>query len=189
MRYCVLIAAVCMLSACSLDYGKTVNVEDSIPEFKFTDAVYSQYENNKKTLEISAERIEQYKSDGSSYAKKASFKNYNEDGTLDSEGKCDFLSADTKNDLYTLFENIYVQLHSQDLKIRAQALKFDGKTEQITCGMDDTVSIEKKDTVITGRSFSASGVSKTFSFGETVTGTVVTQDEPVETAEAGGAAK
>ena len=176
MKYSVILAAACILSACSLDYGKTVNVEDSIPEFRFTDAHYSQYENNKPTLEVSAERIEQYKSDGSSYARKASFKRYNEDGTIDTEGSCDLLSADTKNDLYIMFDNIFVQMHSQDMKIRAKTLRFDGKNEQLTCSVEDEVSIEKKDTVITGKGFSASGVSKIFTFADTIEGKVVTQD-------------
>ena len=62
MRYAALITAICILTSCSLDYGKSVNVEDSIPEFRFSEARYSQYEDNKQTLELAAERIEQYKS-------------------------------------------------------------------------------------------------------------------------------
>ncbi len=183
MRPALLIAAMFFLAACSLDYGKSVNVEDSIPEFRFTEAKYSQYENNKQTLEVSAERIEQYKSDGSSYARKASFRRYDEKGKVETEGTCDLLSADTQKDLYLLFDNIYMQLHSQDLKIQAKTLRFDGKNEQITSGIEDEVTIEKKDTRIVGRGFSASGVSKTFSFADTVEGTVVTQEEHAEEGE------
>ncbi|MBQ3965506.1 MAG: LPS export ABC transporter periplasmic protein LptC [Treponema sp.] len=177
MRYAALITAICILTSCSLDYGKSVNVEDSIPEFRFSEARYSQYEDNKQTLELAAERIEQYKSDGSSYARKASFKRYDEKGQVETEGSCDLLSADTKNELYLLFDNIYMHLHSQDLKIKAKSLRFDAKTEQITCGADDEVSIEKKDTLISGKGFSASGVSKTFSFADTISGKVTTQEE------------
>ena len=183
MRSVLLITAVCILSACSLDYGKSVNVEDSIPEFRFTDATYSQYENNRQTLELAAEKIEQYKSDGSSYARKASFKRYDEKGNLETEGTCDLLSADTQHDLYLLFDNIYMRLHSQDLKIQAKTLRFDGKNEQITSSLEDEVTIEKKDTRILGRGFSASGVSKTFSFADTVEGKVITQEEHTEDGE------
>ena len=183
MRYCVLFAAIGMLSACSLDYGKSVNVEDVIPEFRFTDAHYSQYEDNKQTLAVAAEKIEQYKSDGSSYAHKASFRRFDDKGKLDTEGSCDYLSADTQRDLYLLFDNIHVKLYSQDLKISAKTLRFDAKNEQLTCSIDDEVSIQKKDTTITGKGFSASGVSKTFSFANALEGTVITQDAQEESGE------
>ena len=169
--------AVCLVSACSLDYGKSVNVEDAVPEFRFTDAHFSRYEDNKATMEIAAERIEQYKSDGSSYARKAVFKSYGDDGELKTEGTCNFLSADTKKELYIMFDDISLLLHSQDMKVFADALKYDGNNEQITSGRDDEVSVEKKDTVITGRGFSASGVSKTFSFLTQVTGDITTSDD------------
>ena len=112
-----------MLSACSLDYGKSVNVEDAIPEFRFSDARFSRYEDNKTTMEIEAEKIEQYKSDGSSYAQGATFRTYDNGGALDTEGSCELLAADTKNEKYTLFTNIFMQLYSQDLKIHAKSLK------------------------------------------------------------------
>ncbi|MBQ6781417.1 MAG: LPS export ABC transporter periplasmic protein LptC [Treponema sp.] len=165
-----------ILSACSLDYGKSVSVEDIIPEFRFADAHFSRYEDNKPTMEVNAKRIEQYKSDGSSYVQGASFKTYDTDGKIDTEGFCELLAADTKNEKYTMFSNIYVYMHSQDLKIRAETLRFDGKSEQLTSRQDESVIIEKKDTVITGRGFSASGVSKSFYFEDSVGGTVTTTD-------------
>lgn len=185
MKYLFPLAVICLVSACSLDYGKTVNVEDAVPEFRFIDAHFSRYEDNKPSMEIEAERIEQYKSDGSSYAKNASFKTYDDDGTVDTEGSCNLLSADTKKETYIMFNDISVILHAQDMKIFADVLKYDGKTEQITSGRDDEVSIEKKDTVITGRGFSSSGVSKSFSFLTQVTGDITTDDdaEPSDNAE------
>ena len=183
MNYLAVAIIIGSLCACSLDYGKSVSVEDTIPEFRFTDASFSRYEDNKPTMEVQAKKIEQYKNDGAAYILDARFKTFDDKGTLDTEGFCELLSADSKNEQYTMFNNIYVQLYSQDLKIRAETLRFDGNTEQLTSRRDEDVIIEKKDTVITGRGFSASAVSKSFYFEDAVDGTVTTTDDVAEESE------
>ena len=59
-------------------------------------------------------------------------------------------------------------------------LKWNGKTEQLTGGRKDTVRVEKDGTVLYGTGFSASGVSKTFSFAGTVSGEIETKDKDKE---------
>ena len=188
MKYLFPLFAAGMLFGCSLDYGKTESVEDIVPEFRFSDAYFSRYEDNAVTMEIEAQKIEQYKSDGASYARKARFRTFDGEGALATEGSCNLLAANTQDEIYLMFDDISVTLHAQDMRIFADALKYDGKTEQMTSGRDDEVSIEKKDTVITGRGFSSSGVSKTFSFLAQVTGNITT-DEGEESADGEGGAQ
>lgn len=177
MRRLFPLLAAAVVWGCSLDYGKTASVEDVVPEFLFTDVQFSRYEDNAVTVEIAAERIEQYKSDGASYARRATFKTFDGEGTLDTEGSCNLLAANTQDELYLMFDDISLILHTQDMRIFADVLKYNGKNEQITSGRDDEVSIEKKDTVITGCGFSSSGVSKSFSFLGQVTGDITADDE------------
>lgn len=177
MKYLFPLFAVGMVFGCSLDYGKTESVEDIVPEFRFSDAYFSRYEDSAVTMEIEAQKIEQYKSDGASYARKARFRTFDGEGELDTEGSCNLLAADTQDEIYWMFDDISVTLHTQDMKIFADALRYDGKSEQMTSGRDDEVSIEKKDTVITGRGFSSSGVSKTFSFLTQVAGNIITDED------------
>ena len=163
--------------SCSLNYGNEQSSESSVPEFSFENATYNRYSNNKKTVEIKAGRLEQYKSDGTSYAKDAQFKTFNDDGDLDTEGECSLLAADTRKKHYSLYQDIVLSLHSQDMTLNAQALFFDGKTEQLTGSVDDDVKIIRKNTEVTGRGFSASGVNRTYSFNSSISGTVTESEE------------
>ena len=181
MRLLFPIAAVCILSACSLDYGKAVNIEDTVPELKFTEARFTRYEENKPSMEITAGRLEQYKNDGAIYARETGFKSYDEEGKLQTEGSCNLLSADTKNEIYLMFKDIYLHLSSQDLKIFAEMLRYDGKSEQITGRIYDDVTIQKKGTEITGTGFSVSGISKSYSFQSNIDGLIETDDEESKT--------
>ena len=56
-------------------------------------------------------------------------------------------------------------------------LKWNSKTEQLIGGKGDMVQVEKEDAIIRGTDFSASGVSKSFSFRGTVTGEIESNAE------------
>lgn len=163
--------------SCSLNYAKEDNPESSTPEFIFNNARFSKIEKRKLKMKMEAEKIEQYKSDSFSFAKNSVFKTFNENGNEETSGKCDLVSADTNNERYMLFGNINMNLIEQEMEIFADSLNFDKKNEQITSGTEQTVKIIKKDTEITGIGFSASGVSKKFTFNKNVIGTIETDDE------------
>ncbi len=158
--------------SCSLNYGTEQSSESTVPEFSFKNAVFNRYEDGTTSISLQAEKLEQYKSDGSSYAQNAKFKTYSKSGELDTEGFCQLLASNTNNREYSLFNGISLNIYSQDLKLQAQSLHFNGKTEQLTSDRNDTVTIERKNTVIQGKGFSASAVSKTYSFENQVSGTI-----------------
>ena len=56
-------------------------------------------------------------------------------------------------------------------------LKWNGKTEQMTGGRKDTAKLEKDGTVIYGTGFSASGISKSFTFAGSVSGEIEAKDK------------
>ncbi len=158
--------------SCSLNYGTEQSSESTVPEFSFKNAVFNRYEDGTPSISLQAEKLEQYKSDGSSYAQNAKFKTYSKSGELDTEGFCQLLASNTNNREYSLFNGISLNIYSQDLKLQAQSLHFNGKTEQLTSDRNDTVTIERKNTVIQGKGFSASAVNKTYSFENQVSGTI-----------------
>ncbi len=158
--------------SCSLNYGTEQSSESTVPEFSFKNAVFNRYEDGTPSISLQAEKLEQYKSDGSSYAQNAKFKTYSKSGELDTEGFCQLLASNTNDREYSLFNGISLNIYSQDLKLQAQSLHFNGKTEQLTSDRNDTVTIERKNTVIQGKGFSASAVSKTYSFENQVSGTI-----------------
>ncbi|WP_407427972.1 LPS export ABC transporter periplasmic protein LptC [Treponema sp.] len=162
--------------SCSLEYLKSENSEDSIPEFTFKNANYTKYESNKKNIFLSAEILEQYKSDNAVFVKNAEFQTFSSDGTQETGGECQLIAANTNDEIYTLYGDIKLNLPKQKMSIDAQALNFNKKTEQITSSKDSEVKLTKDNITISGLGFSASGVSKSFSFSNEVSGIINTNE-------------
>ena len=184
---CVLAALLAVsltFGSCSLNYAKEENSEDTIPELTFSKASFTRYEKANVTMELTTEKLEQYKTSGKSVAKKAEFHTFNAEKEQQTDGKCEIISADTKNKQYVLLGDIYLKIFSQDTEIYAESLKIDNKTEQITSGKDDEVTIAKKDTEITGKGFSASSLSNSFAFTQEVSGIIETDSQEEEKANA-----
>lgn len=177
-----LIFAIILFCSCSLKYAQTPNVEDEIPEFVFEGTKMTSYEKSAKKTEIQADVLEQYKNSSQSYAKGIEFFAY-DDGEISSEGSCGYLFVDSKKEIYQLYENINVYNYSDNTKFSADALKWNGKSEQLTSGKSDSVKIEKDNTVIVGSGFSASGVSKTYTFTGAVSGTITDSEDNSENLE------
>ena len=171
--------------SCSLNYLNSENSEASIPEFCFKNASYTKYEASKKNVSLKAEQLEQYKSDNSVFAKDAEFETFDKSGKEETSGRCQLIAANTNKEIYTLYGDIQLNLTKQDMKISADSLNFNKKTEQITSGMNSEVKLVKKDISMSGYGFSASGVSKSFTFTDRVDGTINTKDEPAQE-ESGG---
>lgn len=165
-----------LLFSCSLKYTETVNVEESVPEFVFEGTEISRYEKNKLSYKISAEKMEQYKDSSDTYAKGVSFKAYDGD-EISTEGSLGILHADTKNEIYELFENISLTSHSDNIKFTAEMLKWNAKTEQFVSAQNSFVQVQTEDSVIRGSGFSSSGISKNFSFDGNVVGSIETSEK------------
>ena len=101
----------------------------------------------------------------------AGFTTWNKSREIDTEGKCGFLSLDTKNKVYTLFNEIEVKSRSQNMEIAASNLRWNGNTEQLTASAGETVHIKKDGLEMEGSGFAASGISNSFSFKYEVSGT------------------
>lgn len=172
----LLILFMIIFSSCSLKYGENVNAEETNPEFVFKHAKLIRYKNAEESAVVSAESIEQYKNSDITYGKNVTFTTYDEEGKVETEGSCGYLYADTDSEIYELYDGIKIRNNDQNTNFSANMLKWDGKTEQLTGGKRDTAKIEKEGTVIYGTGFSASGVSKTFSFSGTVSGQIETKE-------------
>lgn len=165
-----------LMCACSLKYNTYKSEESSEPELIFTDVDFDRYEDGKKNLELGAKKLEQYKDGNNIYAKDMSFRMLDKDGAVTTQGKCGLLGADTDKKKYMLSDNIEVEHTEDDLIMSAKNLKWDGVSEQLTSGRNDMVTIKKGNTNISGSGFSASGVSKKFSFTGVITGETNTKD-------------
>ena len=172
-----------LLSSCSLKYTETVHSEDKVPEFVFEDTKLVRYENTEPTLEVTAGTLEQYKNSNETYGKNIAFTAYDKKGQVETEGSCGILFADSGKKLYELYDDIELYNAPEKVRFQASALKWNGRSEQLTSGRSDMVKIEKDDTIMRGSGFSASAISKTFSFRGNITGTIETTDDKDEAAE------
>lgn len=170
------ILIVVSLSACSLKYDDTLDVGSRIPELIFQDTVMTRYEDNNVTFEMNAQVLEQYKKSSESFAQEVDFISYNDDGEIDTEGSCGYLFTDTKKEIYELYDDIELYNRSENTNFFANVLRWNAKNEQLTSGRGDMVRIEKDDAIIRGTGFSASGISKDFSFRGTISGDIETKD-------------
>ena len=172
-----MIFSILLSTSCSLKYSETVNSEDKVPEFVFEDTKLVRYEDNKPSLELTAGTLEQYKDSDETYGKDISFVSFDEEGKPETQGSCGIIFADTGKKVYELYDDINLYNAPENMRFYASVLKWNGVSEQLTSGRSDMVKIEKDDTIMRGSGFSASGISKTFSFRGNITGTIETSDE------------
>ena len=172
----VLTAAMSFFS-CSLKYDNGVDAEKTTPEFIFNQARLVRYRDAKEDVRVQADNIEQYKDSSITYGKNVKFTTYDKDHKLETEGSCGYLYADTDTELYELYDGIKLFSKVQNTNFFADMLRWNGKNEQLTGGRRDTVRIEKDGTIIYGTGFSASGVSKKFTFAGTVSGEIDARDK------------
>ena len=162
--------------SCSLKYDEVVNAEETNPEFIFTHARMIRYKKGQESVNVYADSIEQYKNSDITYGKNVSFTTYDDEQKEETRGSCGYLYADSQNEIYELYDGIKLYNKAQNTNFFANMLKWNGKSEQLTGGKRDTARIEKDGTVIYGTGFSASGVSKTFTFSGTVSGEIEAKD-------------
>lgn len=163
--------------SCSLKYDEELNMEDTTPELQFTNVDYKRYKKKKLDTRIQAEELERYRSDGSAYAKNTNFFAWNEKNEMIAEGNCALLGIDTNYDIYTMFNTVFIHNIEQNFRLRASNLRWNGKTEQLTSGENDTVYISRDDIEIEGSGFVASGVTRSFSFENYVEGAIYTGED------------
>jgi len=170
--------------SCSLKYTEEEVSVKGIPEIVFTNAKYLRYEEGIVSAKLYSDELEQYRNDNALYGKNVFFNTFDKSGIISAEGSCDFLSANTSNDKYTLLDNIKIKSFENNIEINAQSLKWDGKTEQLISGSDDSVTIIKDSSsqddeknsnskmIIQGSGFSASGLTRSFKFEKNISGII-----------------
>ena len=166
----ITISSLFIFLGCSLKYSQSYQDESNVPEFIFTDAVYTKYEDDAKKLSLSAGVLEQYKEGNSMYARDVSFQLLKKTGEIETEGSCKLLSANSDEEKYTLYNDIKIKNFDENLEVTAGSIRWNGKSEQLTSSRNDMVTIKKGDTTMQGSGFSASAISKKFAFTGVITG-------------------
>lgn len=169
--------------SCSLDYEEKESPEAKVPEIIFSNATFSRYEGGSVKMQMQSEKLEQYKTDSATFGKNVTFKTWNNKGEISNTGKSDFLGMSNENGVYTLFGNIEILYNQDNTSIKADSLRWNEKTEQLTSGEDDSVTIKRDDLELRGKGFSASGISKKYSFSGYVEGILTPKEKDAESTE------
>lgn len=161
-----------IFSSCSLKYDTKKVSQDATPEFIFEKPLFKRIEDGNKTVIINADKIEKYNKDSTFYANNVYFETFDEEEQTLSKGFSGLLFANMDAQLFELYDKINLYSKDFEANFSANALRWNGKTEQLTGSKNDTVRIEKNDTILYGTGFSASTVTNTFNFSGTVTGEI-----------------
>lgn len=173
----ILLITLILFTSCSLNYGEEKDTEESNPEFVFKNAKFHRFEDKKIVMQLAAERLEQYKTNNAMFGQNITFTTWNKNDDIENSGKCALLDINNKDKVYYLFKEIIVRNIDQNVQIRAENLKWDSNSEQLTSGINDIVTVKRDDLEIKGKGFSASGISKSFSFNQTVQGVINTKEK------------
>ncbi len=166
-----------MLASCSLNYEVTKKeIHNNSPELLFQTAIFNRYENNKITVSVSAEKIEQYTSN-TSYAKQAYFDFWNDRNERELTGSCRLLGMQTYKNLFTLYDDIQITDIKNKSEIQASALKWNSEKKSLVSDKSKIVRLSKKSMEIEGTCFSADGETNSFEFTAGVTGTIHLEDK------------
>ena len=171
--------------SCSIDYSIPEAGESSKPEFMFRDVSFSRIEGKQEKVVLFADSIELYKGEDCMYGNNLSFVVYDDEGGVSVSGSCGLFSADTDKEEYVFYDEVNITSYEQDLRVEADNLRWNGKTEQlVSAGIspvrifsggfgnsDSSVSAE-----LIGKGFSADGQGYVYRFADGVSGTIYTED-------------
>ena len=176
--------------SCSLNYENQKEEKIVLPDFYFENLTISKIEGGKLKTRMFARSLEQYNKSKMSFASGVNFDLYNDEKLLEVQGQCGLLSVNPDDEIYTMFNDIEIKAYEQNLAVKADAIKWNNKTEQLSAPEEYSVTItndifvpenavksENKSSskmTLTGKKFSASGVSRRYSFGKSLHGKVET---------------
>jgi len=174
-KHCFFALFACALFAsCSIQYNTIEDNSDRVPEFVLEQASVSRYENSLLKVSANASRVEQYKQKNIFFAQDVSCEVYDETGELQTTGSFGFVVADTDSEVYTLFDQISINNYAENTSVRAEELKWSGKTGLLSSGSGSTVTIVRTSETafeFSGIDFTADTFNRTYQF-NIVNGTI-----------------
>ncbi len=178
--------SVSLATSCSLEYFSPESENSSAPEFVFYEADFTRIKDNKRTVTITGEKIEQYSDGGVTFVQYPSFELYDTNQLISVEGSCDLVSADTDKDIYAFYGNVALISHEHKAKITAENLRWIGEDEIFSSAKNEPVSIaiensdqntnSKSTLFIEGSDFTASGFDFTYKFEGPVRGHIIEEN-------------
>ncbi|GMO51574.1 MAG: hypothetical protein Pg6C_16410 [Treponemataceae bacterium] len=154
--------------SCSVEYDTIIDNSDDVPEFILWNASIERYESGICRVRAKAGIVEQYKQKNIYYAQDVECDVFAEDGAPQTKGAFGFAAADIDNELYTFFDSITVDNYSENTGVRAESLKWSGKSGLLASDAGSVVTItrqtEDADQTSDGAENDGNELSTAFSF-------------------------
>jgi LPS export ABC transporter protein LptC len=168
--------AVCMLSACSFDYGNTADDKDGRPDMRMTDLEYVRVRGGEPVVRIRAESAERYENKQIMKLDRFSFEYFTGGDTVSTSGWAGRASVELNTGDVRLNEGVRVFVESEDITIETDDLSWEDGEKRISGGTAVHIS-RSGGTRFSGRGFSADARSRTWVFEDGVEGSYVHTDE------------
>lgn len=164
----------CMSVSCSLSYITEEKSTEVIPELVFENLTFYRVEEAQTAFILQAQALEQYKNENSFYGNGITFTALYKDGSIDTMGKAARIQGNQNDNTYTLFDGAQFEQIREALRISGNNFRWNADTQVLISGAQDEVHIfqEKNQLNVTGRGFSANGITMEYRFEQNVSGSM-----------------
>jgi LPS export ABC transporter protein LptC len=170
-----------LIAGCSLDYGSSQLAEErpeDIPESVIQDASFTTVRTGERTFTVTAAQAESYPEKSLRRFREVSFREYDAEGKLLTEGTAGTATYFTDNDNVELSDDVYFFSTVHDAGISAPYLYWDDEERLLEAKDSDLIRVERDSgTTIQGRGFEADMKRAVVQFTNGVEGTVVTDED------------
>ena len=165
MKFIPVLLLICVLSACSFDYGNTKS-DRTKPDIVMRDVEYVRVRNADPLVRFEAEYAERYEEKKIMNLDNFSFDQFENHGTeINAAGKAGEASVELDSGNIKLSGGVRIAVETEDVTIETVSLQWQDKEKQLTGNSDDLVIIMRSDgTTFTGRGFSADARERTWTF-------------------------
>ncbi len=175
-----LAAALALASAasCSLGMSEEAKEPPEAPYAVFADYSHTLVVRGSRNFELKAKRAELYDKSKRAILSDVSFSEYDPDtGDLISMGTADSAVYHTDSKDAEFSGSVSLESKRQDIELAGERLAWNDKEKKLVGGLDRTVSIGRGDgSWVSGAGFEAEARKKSFSFKESVSGTLAGED-------------
>ena len=180
-EYIIFAAMLILISGCRLNYKEadiTDTFSDSVPNSILTSFSQTVVENKATAYTVEADRAELYDKTPATYFENISFKEFDSEGNVGTEGAARKATYYSNNDNIIFDGDMIINSMEQDFIVRSNYMEWDNKNRILKSRDDTPVTIEQGEgTYISGRGFISDAASKTFTFLEKAEGRFFKEEE------------
>lgn len=170
--------------SCSLDY-EGVRIDEELssqtPQIILVNFKEVAVRKGSPSYMVEGERAEMFSSNNTTILEEISFKEYEKEGSVATEGNAEKAVLYTDTESIEFEKPFFLKSIQQGYFIEGDSANWDGERKRLTGKEDEWLTIGKEDgTFLKGKGFVSSGAERSFSFESEASGQFVQEEEEVE---------